>query len=176
MRNKLFAILLLSNKFRLVWRVGDSVSRKFMKIKGIHFLTRLNYSQWQDAVLAKTGYVLRFVWSFSRKKKFTRSTVLFILNFWRLAIFQFITMHYKRVLCDGTNLLHLQCRALVMPWMLCRTSCWPCYEYWSSVGEFTFPFRCAGMGVASVHNFFPTIPQRSGVFAKWLGVMCRYLL
>ena len=62
---------------------GHSVSRNFIKIKGIHFLTRLNYSQRQDAVLAKTGdsrcmfFVLFELVQVSRK--FT--TVLFFLEF-----------------------------------------------------------------------------------------------
>ena len=64
---------------------GHSVSRKFIKMKGIHFLTRLNYSQRQDAVLAKLGiqgvccmfFVLFELVEVTRK--FT--TVLFFLNF-----------------------------------------------------------------------------------------------
>ena len=62
---------------------GHSIFRKFIKIKGIHFLTRLTYSQRQDAVLAKTGdsrcmfFVLFELVLVT--KKFT--TVLFFLEF-----------------------------------------------------------------------------------------------
>ena len=62
---------------------GHSIFRKFIKIKGIHFLTRLNYSQRQDAVLAKTGDSrCMFFVSFELvevTRKFT--TVLFFFNF-----------------------------------------------------------------------------------------------
>ena len=159
---------------------GHSVSRNFMKIKGIHFLTKLNYSQRQDAVLAKTGdsRCMFFVLFDPVTRKFATGTVLFFLEFLNACNF------FNSSLCTTKG-----CSATVRTYCICDVGHWSCHECYAEhrvglvmnteavyLGEITFPFRCTGMGVASVRNFFSTTAQRSGVFAKWLGVMCRYWL
>ena len=71
------------------------------------------------------------------------------------------------------------CSVTVRTYCICNVGHWLCHECYAEhrvglvmnteavyLGEITFPFRCTGMGVASVCNFFSTTAQRSGVFAK----------